>query len=60
MALKDHSSCSWRLVAYQDRIAFFWGYFRIGGDSTGTENFRTERLDEYLGDCLNSTAFPAT
>jgi putative ABC transport system permease protein len=29
-----------------------------GGYSTGTENFRTERLDECLGDCVNSTAFP--
>ena len=38
----------------------FWGNFRVGGYSTGTENFRTERLDEYVGDCVNSTAFPAT
>jgi hypothetical protein len=35
-------------------------YFRIGGYSTGTENFRTERLDEYVVDCVNSTGFPAT
>ena len=35
-------------------------YFRIGGYSTGTENSRTERLDEYVGDCVNSRAFPAT
>jgi hypothetical protein len=34
--------------------------FRVGGYSTGTENFRTERLDEHVGDCVNSTAFPAT
>src|ERR1700744_1105825 len=33
---------------------------RIAGYSTGTKNFRTERLDEYVGDCVNSTAFPAT
>jgi hypothetical protein len=32
----------------------------VGGYSTGTKNFRTERLDEYVGDCVNSTAFPAT
>jgi hypothetical protein len=34
-------------------------YFRIGGYSTGTENFRAERLDEYPGDGVNSRAFPA-
>ena len=42
----------------QNRI--FGDYFRIGGYSTGTENSRTERLDEYVGDCVNSRAFPAT
>jgi hypothetical protein len=38
----------------------FEPYFPFGGYSTGTKNFRTERLDEYVGDCVNSTAFPAT
>ena len=37
----------------------FWGNVRLGGHPTGTKNFRTERLDEYVGDCVNSTAFPA-
>jgi len=37
------------MVAYPDRTAFFGDYFRIDGYSTGTENFRTERLDERLG-----------
>jgi hypothetical protein len=46
------------MVANPDRTAFFWDYFRLGGHSTGTKNFRTERLDEY--DCVNSAAFPAT
>jgi hypothetical protein len=43
----------WTLQAFRD-------YFRFAGYSTGTKNFRTERLDEYVGDCVNSTAFPAT
>ena len=37
-----------------------WGNFRVAGYSTGSENFRSERLDEYIGDCVNSRAFPAT
>jgi hypothetical protein len=36
------------------------GNVRVAGDSTGTENFRTERLDERLGGSVNSTAFPTT
>jgi hypothetical protein len=47
------------MVGNPDRTPFS-GNFRIGGYSTGTENFRTERLDENVGDCVNSTAFPAT
>jgi|SRR5580693_9230270 hypothetical protein len=30
----------------------------MGGYSTGTENFRTERLDEYLGDLCEFKSIP--
>ena len=59
LALFGESNGSERVVANPDRTAFFGDYFGIGGYSTGTENFRTERLDEYSGDCVNSRAFPA-
>jgi hypothetical protein len=38
-----------RRLSGHNRI--FGDYFRIGGDSTGTEFFRTEQFDEYVGDC---------
>jgi hypothetical protein len=47
------------IVAQPDRTPFS-GNFRITGYSTGSKTFRTERLDEYVGDCVNSTEFPAT
>jgi hypothetical protein len=37
-------------------VSYYFGHtapqvlIRLGGYSTGTENFRTERLDEYVGD----------
>jgi hypothetical protein len=47
------------IVAYPSPTPFS-GYVRVAGYSTGTKNFRTEQADEYVGDCVNSTAFPAT
>jgi hypothetical protein len=40
---------SGRIVGNSD-ITQFWDYFRLGGDSTGTENSALEELDECLGD----------
>jgi len=34
MALKDHSSCSWRLVAYPDRTGFLGDYYLFAGHPT--------------------------
>ena len=56
--IAGRNSGSWRMVANPDRTPFS-GNFLIGGYSTGTRNFRTERLDEYGRHCVDSTAFPA-
>jgi hypothetical protein len=50
MALQDHSSCSWRLVAYPDRTAFFGDYFRIDGDTAGIPGSVSQMVDSRLGD----------
>jgi hypothetical protein len=38
------------VVAYPDRTAFFWDYFRIGSDPEGTPEFAFQALDSRLGD----------
>jgi hypothetical protein len=59
MALKDHSSCSWRLVANPD-ITPVWGNFRVAGNTPRTPSmclitfnkpaFRYQSVDECIGD----------
>jgi hypothetical protein len=43
MADNTSTSLNSRVVAYPDRTAFLGGYFRVGGDSTGTRKPRTGR-----------------
>jgi hypothetical protein len=55
---RRHEQCMdrrcWRMVAYPDKAAFLGGLLP-DSRSTGTKNLLTERLDEYVGDCVNST-----
>jgi hypothetical protein len=42
-------SSEW-IVAYPDRTALFWDYFRAAGNSAGTPEFDSYALNSYLGD----------